>query len=353
MKKILYLMGIDWYWIKQRPQIIAEMLDKDYDVTVAYYKELFVKQSLRQNNDELNKSVAIPAIPYRDKNTIAYAIQKRLFRKVMKQVNQYDIVWISHPLLYRYLPANYSGKVIYDCMDNHEALCSDENIRKTIKETEHQLVKRADVIFASSTGLLHKVQSLGGQGKSTLIRNGFVSDHIYPPEPSWHKDEETYKIGYFGTIAEWFDFSLLLRSLDKYPNLEYNLWGPISNIEVPKHPRIKQHGVIEHSKLWENIKDMDALIMPFKVNDIIRDVDPVKLYEYISMGKRIISIYYPEVSGFCRFAHFYKNEKEFYSCIDAVMQINDDLAYKLDEQLEFLNENSWDIRYNIIKQYIG
>ena len=57
MKKILYLMGIDWYWIKQRPQIIAEMLNKDYDVTVAYYKELFVKQSFRKNNDELEKII--------------------------------------------------------------------------------------------------------------------------------------------------------------------------------------------------------------------------------------------------------------------------------------------------------
>ena len=122
MKKILYLMGIDWYWIKQRPQIIAEMLNKDYDVTVAYYKELFVKQSLRKNNDELEKSISISAIPYRDKNKIAYAIQKLLFHRIMKNVKQFDIVWISHPLLYRYLPPNYDGKVIYDCMDNHEAL---------------------------------------------------------------------------------------------------------------------------------------------------------------------------------------------------------------------------------------
>ena len=52
-------MGIDWYWIKQRPQIIAEMLNKDYDVTVAYYKELFVKQSLRKNNDELEKRISL------------------------------------------------------------------------------------------------------------------------------------------------------------------------------------------------------------------------------------------------------------------------------------------------------
>lgn len=28
-KKILYLMGIDWYWIKQRPQMIAIELDKE------------------------------------------------------------------------------------------------------------------------------------------------------------------------------------------------------------------------------------------------------------------------------------------------------------------------------------
>ena len=38
--------------------------------------------------------------------------------------------------------------------------------------------------------------------------------------------------------------------------------------------------------------------MPFKLNDIIRDVDPVKLYEYISMGKPVISVYYKEVNQF-------------------------------------------------------
>ena len=148
------------------------------------------------------------------------------------------------------------------------------------------MVNRADIVFASSSGLLQKVQKLGGEGKSVLLRNGFVSEHIYPPEPVRHKNKEAYKIGYFGTIAEWFDFPLLLKSLDLYPDLEYYLWGPVSNVEVPQHPRIKMQGVVEHSKLWENVKDMDALIMPFKVNDIIRDVDPVKLYEYISMGKK-------------------------------------------------------------------
>ena len=119
MKKILYFMGVDWYWIKQRPQILAEYLEQDYDVTVVYIKELFQKQSLRKDQDELEKSIAVPVIPYRDKSRCAYSLQRLLFHKVTKHINEYDTVWIGHPLLYRYIPQTYKGKIIYDCMDNH------------------------------------------------------------------------------------------------------------------------------------------------------------------------------------------------------------------------------------------
>ena len=34
MKKMLYLMSIDWRWIIQRPQLLAKELQKEYDVTV-------------------------------------------------------------------------------------------------------------------------------------------------------------------------------------------------------------------------------------------------------------------------------------------------------------------------------
>lgn len=53
-------------------------------------------------------------------------------------------------------------------------------------------------------------------------------------------------------------------------------------------------------------RNMDCLIMPFILNDIISDVDPVKLYEYISMGKNIISVKYREVKRFEKFVYFYR-----------------------------------------------
>ena len=351
MKKILYLMGIDWYWIKQRPQILAEYLAKDYNVTVVYMKEVFCRQELRKDKDELEQSYAVPAIPYRDKNSLVHIIQKAMFHKIMKRANEFDIIWVGQPLLYNYIPSTYKGKIIYDCMDNHEALCGDYRIKTALQKTESELVRRADIIFASSMGLCRKMERIGGKDKVTLIRNGFVFNKIYSPL-TFCRNSAGLKIGYFGTIAEWFDFSIVIKSLECFPNLEYYLWGPISGIEVPKHSRLRIQGVVEHSKLWENVQDMDILIMPFKVNDIIRDVDPVKLYEYISMGKRIISVYYNEIERFSKFVNFYKDENGYLRCIENFYKEKNYVDYTKKEQIQFLQENSWDVRYDKIKRYI-
>lgn len=349
MKKILYLMGIDWYWIKQRPQIIAEMLSKDYDITVAYYHEVFVKQSLRSEKDELEKSFAIPAIPYRDKNKLAFVIQILFFLKIVRSIQRYDAVWITHPLLYRYIPASYRGQIIYDCMDNHAELCGDAQIRRKIVDVERDLVERADLIFTSSVGLKKKILSLKRDSDPVLVRNGFVPDKLHLPAIE-KKPKEKYRIGYFGTIAEWFDFSILLATLDYFPQLEYHLWGPVANIELPHHSRIIMEGVIEHSGLWNGIKTMDCLIMPFKLTEAIKDVDPVKLYEYISMGKAIVSVYYSELDRFKPFVHFYYNSTDLSEIFHRLIFNNFQPGYDASQQREFLEKNSWLNRYIIIKE---
>jgi len=51
--KILYLMHVDWEWIKQRPQFIAEGLSKFYDVHVFFpvsYFNKFNKINKKINN---------------------------------------------------------------------------------------------------------------------------------------------------------------------------------------------------------------------------------------------------------------------------------------------------------------
>lgn len=350
MKKILYLMAVDWYWIKQRPQILAEMLSRDYDVTVVYLREVFQKQMLRNDNDELQSSRAVPALPYRDKNKLAHQIQKLFYRRAAGNFQKYNIIWICHPLLFRYIPKTYQGSVIYDCMDNHQALCADPQLQKTIADAEWDLVKSAERIFVSSAGLMKNIQRLGGGQKAVLVRNGYMAGEIH--EPKRPEKKERYRIGYFGTISEWMDFPLLLRSLEAFSNIEYCLWGPVSHVQVPKHPRLRLMGVVEHRDLWNVIKDTDCLIMPFQVNDIVRDVDPVKLYEYISMGKPIITAYYEEIERFAPFVEFYRDEAELENRIERELEHDFYTKYSADQQKNFLEENSWIVRYKNLLQNI-
>lgn len=343
-EKILYLMAIDWYWIKQRPQILAEMLSADYDITVAYHREVFIKIGLRQTNDELKKSIPIPVIPYRDKSRVIHYLQKRIFNHQVRNIEQFDIIWIGHPLLYRYIPSSYQGKIVYDCMDNHIALCNDLGIRKVIDKTEDALIERAELVITSSNKLKEKIKKKY-QKDSILVRNGFVTGQVHSPNILFN---ENVNVGYFGTIAEWIDFNVLISSLNEISSLKYFFWGPILTNNIPQHDRIFFKGIIEHAQLWNAAKDMDCLIMPFIVNDVIEDVDPVKLYEYISMGKIIIAPYYEEIKRFEPYVYFYHNEDELIQLLNRLQKRDLKSKYTEVQQDTFLEENTWDKRYKII-----
>lgn len=347
-KKILYLMGIDWYWIKQRPQMIAIELDKEYSVTVVYLSEIFNRANLRQEKDQPKRCKRVPALPFRDKSKVVSYVEKLLMRRAMGDIRQYDIIWIGYPNLYKYISPGYSGKIVYDCMDDHMALCRDSAIRKEIEKNERRLIKRSDVIFATSQVLKRKMEASGGQGKTFLNRNGFQCECIYPPQIAEKKDR--YKIGYIGTIAEWMDFDLIQESLKVNSRIEYHFVGPLSISDIPEHPDIFYEGTVEHSQLYEKVKDYDCLIMPFVVNDIVRAVDPVKLYEYISMGKCVISVWYEEIDRFAPYVYFYRNQKEFGELLSGLCENGFQVKYKSRQQKEFLERNSWKIRYREMRK---
>lgn len=349
-KKMLYLMAIDWYWIKQRPQILAEMLSCDYDITVGYYKEIFGTIELRKSNDELEKSIPIPVLPFRDKSKLIYFVQKGIFNHQIEDLYQYDIIWIGHPLLYRYIPMSYQGKIVYDCMDNHVALCSDVRIRKVIRNVEEVLIRRADLVIASSNKLKQGMETKYSK-EVILVRNGYIAGRIW--SHNIVSTGDNINVGYFGTIAEWIDFKILISCLDKISEMKCFFWGPISINNVPQHDRLFFEGVVEHNRLWDVARNMDCLIMPFMVNEIVEDVDPVKLYEYISMGKIIIAPYYKEIERFAPYVYFYQSEEELVDLLRRLQKRELKCKYTQLQQINFLEDNTWNKRYAIIKKYLS
>lgn len=350
-KKMLYIMGIDWEWIYQRPQIFADKFSQDYEVTVVYPRSILKFNGKKDpiKKDKIKKKI-LWTFPFQEKNLLISCCTVFFQQRVFKDYKKYDYIFIGYPLYERYVPDDYKGIIIYDCMDFHEALYPDRKRVKRILWQERKLAERCDILFASSIFLVEKMNQLVGKRKARLVRNGVGAKEVCQVCGSQVRDR--YKIGYIGTIAEWFDYELLCKSLKRNQRIVYHLVGP-NDVEIPSQPNgIISEGVVPHQDLYNSVKMYDCLIMPFKINDIVLAVDPVKLYEYIAFGKCIISVFYPEIERFEDFVYFYHSDEEYFALLEKLCCLGFPPKYDSKKQNEFLRLNSWEIRYQQIRDNI-
>lgn len=346
-KRLLYIMGIDWNWIFQRPQILEQHLEVDYDVTVAFPRSILHRAAA----DEMvavqpEETRILWTIPKQERYGFLRKVSSLLNRGVFQNLDRYAAVIIGYPLYYRYISRNYSGRIVYDCMDYHEALYPDAKSLKGLLIQEDRLIRESDFIVATSRKLYCNMIAKGADAaKVRLIRNGTHINKIVPPANRISKEKKIYKIGYFGTIAEWFDYELLVESLENYRNVEYHLIGPVRKEKSVSSSRLIMEGVVPKEQLPDYTADYDCFIMPFLVNDVVEWVDPVKLYEYIALGKCIISVRYPEIERFEPFVYMYTDSEEYKKLLERLIETGFPAKYDEEQQHEFLQENSWDCRF--------
>lgn len=351
MKKILYYSLVDWNWIKQRPQFIAlGLAEQGFDVRGIYIKQYRQKglQKVDSETIQLRPIYRIPAMGNRF-SLINKANRWIIGSKIAREISNYqpDIIWLTHPSQLLDIPDTYAGQIVYDCMDNYDVLGTLPAFQEIICSQEKELCSRADIIFASSTMLQTKICSRNPDKESRvhLIRNG-CNGRLYPRTSGFH--EGKIYAGYVGTIAEWFDFDLLLESLERIPELEYFLIGPVLAENPPIHQRIHYLGTVAHEDLFDKIKEMDCMVMPFRLNDIVLSVDPVKLYEYISWQKNIITVDYPEIRRFGDFVCTYTDTFEYCSALTQLGHMQS-ACYSEAEAYRFLEDNSWKSRVEMIR----
>ena len=206
-------MQVDWDWIFQRPHIFAKFLEEDYECYTVYPKSLINRESVVKKNVPAKYGKPAYKVPLQSRFGFIKKLNDVIEKCVIGNLSQYDAIWVCHPSLMKYISDNYQGKIIYDCMDNHVAM-EVPNAKSDLAREEEKLIKRADLILVSSNYLKELV---GQDEKTLLIRNGYKEAYQYPVDEARLKDN--YKVGYFGTVAEWFDFNLLEKNIEQNENI--------------------------------------------------------------------------------------------------------------------------------------
>lgn len=351
-KKILYIMHVDWEWIKQRPHFIAEGLSEFFDITVIHFRSKDYIGKCIDSSKRLNILPAFRLPLYQ--NRIIYQLNKiymRIYFKFLIKKYNPDYIWITFPQLYDYIPSNINCKIIYDCMDLSIGFDFSDNFKSKILDSEKKLVNDSSLVFTSSNYLSKRLEDLYKCDEKLLqIRNAFGGKII--DDDIEKKSEKPYKIGYVGTISHWIDFETIKRTLKELKNIEYHFIGPYELDNVINEDKIKFYGSIDYKDLYNYVKNFDCLIVPFKLNELVRSINPVKLYEYINYNKPIISVYYEELDYFYQFVYFYSNSKEFIDLLKEMIENGFLNKYSDSKRVKFLEENSWDLRIDEIKKHL-
>lgn len=359
--RILYIMHLDWNWVKQRPHFIAESLASKHHVKVFYSFNPWRRQLAKNASGIARFPIFIPRVRKQSLWQfwkICTAIQETLIANMTKSFSP-DIIWVTFPTLYPFIPKAYKDiPIIYDCMDNALSFPGAPYNLKILEFYESKLVNDASSVICSSNKLRSLIgKSYGAKDKVHVIRNGIA--------PSWvdfykmqakQRDIEKRKvyldIAFIGTIAEWVDFDSLCKCLEEIPKVRFHLAGPAWTA-IPDHDRLIYHGVVNHEDLLNFSKKFDAFIMPFRISPLVECFDPVKLYEYLAFGKKIISLGYAGVSHFSEFVCFYETVEELISVVRKILEQRLASDSFSNERLQFLLENTWDRRVEMIEKMIA
>lgn len=190
-------------------------------------------------------------------------------------------------------------RLIYYCVDEYAGF--EDFDGQAIASAERHLIDRADVVVTTSDALQRSKSRL--HPNVHLVRHGVDVEHFGAaverdlPLPTDLQDIPRPMFGFFGLIHHWFDVELLasvarVRSADSFV-----LLGdcPADVTPLRKLPNVHLLGRKPYGELPAYCRAFDAALLPFRINDMTRNINPIKLREYLAAGLPVISTPLPEV----------------------------------------------------------
>lgn len=273
-------------------------------------------------------------------------------KKIRERVNPDDIFIFEAPCsafapLLK-LAKEKRCKIIYESIDNWETELGRGVIDRGVLL---ELLDSAHVISATARPLAVQVKEyisdLGLPEKEVIYLPNAVDTGSFSPMKK-HERPEDMKTGrvtllYFGSLwGKWFDWELIFQLAALHPEYCINLIGDCSKIpdKVSKAPyNVRFLGLKPHSALPAYLAHTDYALIPFKPGEISDYVSPLKAFEYIAMGKRVLSTTLPDIEG-------YPNVYTGNTARSWERHIEKD--HIITPSTDFTNNNSWHSRANTL-----
>ncbi|MCU0292652.1 MAG: glycosyltransferase [Thermoanaerobaculaceae bacterium] len=196
--------------------------------------------------------------------------------------------------------------VVYDWIDDLSVF---PHPQRLLARNHARALGEATVV-TSVARRLHE-QALAERPDALYVPNGVEVGRFAPgvapevSEPALDRLRASGKpvLGYYGALASWFDYELLRQVATLRPDWELLLVGPRHDASSDRSPlwacpNVTWLGPREYRLLPAFVDRFDVACIPFKINQISVSTSPLKLFEYFSAGKPVITTAMPECQAF-------------------------------------------------------
>jgi GT2 family glycosyltransferase/glycosyltransferase involved in cell wall biosynthesis len=239
----------------------------------------------------------------------------------------------------------WGSRLVYDCMDNWDSF---PDVSEFLRGEESALSAEADVLVVSARELFEKQKSRGLA--PTLVRNAADFEFFRDGRPrDLLAGIPRPRIGYYGAIADWFDYELVRTAAQARPGYSFVLIGGYGLEEqlgdhaarLKDLPNIHLLGHKPYPMLPAYLAEFDVCIIPFLRNRVTDATDPVKLYEYLSQGKPVVSAELSELKQHAGQLYLAANSGDFVKSIDQALHESPALRQG---RIEYARRHSWQAR---------
>lgn len=168
-------------------------------------------------------------------------------------------------------------------------------------------------------------------------------------------------IGFIGNIEQRMDYDLVKKIAEAHSDKLLFLIGPTSSDEYITHGLNKLKNIVftggkKIEELPAYLQNLDCAIIPFRCNKLTRSIYPLKINEYLSGGKPVVTTNFSDaIREFSDLIYIAEDSDQFVELIDRA--INEDNNVLAKKRVEFAGKNSWKSRvedfWEIIEKFLG
>jgi glycosyltransferase involved in cell wall biosynthesis len=274
------------------------------------------------------------------------SILRATIRLLTRRLGMRDFhVWTFLPNVADYVGTLGESLSVYYCVDEWSMFSYLD--REETVAAERALLEKVDCVFAINEALAANKRALKSE---THVAPHGVDHAMFARalDPSTAVPEDIAKLpkpvlGFYGTLRDWVDLDLIADVARARPSWSIALIGQqLDDLGAIRGlPNVHLLGRKPHAELPAYCKGMDVGIIPYRIDERMTYVNPIKLREYLSAGLPVVSTPVPEVRRYDRWCAIADGSGAFVAAVEAALN---DGPERRRERSAAMKHESWPAR---------